>query len=427
LSAQQPAEPGEIIGGYRLDSILGRGGMGCVFLATHTKLGRKSAIKMLAPELVSQSEYVSRFLTEAKIVNDVRHPNIVDIHDFIELESPRRVAYVMELVEGGSLGSVIRKRQLTLRQAVNVSLQLVGALEAVHAVGVIHRDLKPENVLVVGDLESDLSTVPSIKVLDFGIAKSSSGDVSHKTVTGSMLGTPSYMAPEQIGAAPVSAATDVYAIGEIFYEMVSGQRLFRGDQVRLLSMKLLGELPELQIPESPAQSAIESLVHWCVEVDPAARPTLAQLANALTEILGMDAGSVAPKARPITADPEAAMTPANLASIAVTPARPLPLAWLGLGVSMAAIGAALAFWVHAQRAEIPIATALPIPVAQPAPVKVEAPVVPAKVELAPAAQPVEEPAAPAAKPKEATKRKAKIKTKPEATPGVVKKRELVPW
>ena len=127
LEGALPAKLGEVISGYRLDSVLGKGGMGCVYRATHTKLGRQVAIKILAPSLAAETEYVSRFLHEAKIVNDVRHPNIVDISDFIEIDSPRLVAYVMEFIEGPSLGSVLKSRRLTVRQAVNVSLQLTDA------------------------------------------------------------------------------------------------------------------------------------------------------------------------------------------------------------------------------------------------------------------------------------------------------------
>ncbi len=442
MSGKLPAEPGEQIGGYQLQQVLGQGGMGCVFLATHTRLGRKTALKMLAPELVAQEEYVSRFLSEAKIVNDVRHPNIVDIYDFIELESPRRVAYVMELIEGGSLSALLRQQRLSLRQAVNVSLQLASALDAVHSVGVVHRDLKPDNVLVVADPNSDLSQVPSVKVLDFGIAKSANADVAHKTITGSMLGTPSYMAPEQIAAQPVSPATDVYALGEIFYEMISGTRLFKGEPMKLLGAKLAGDLPELQIPEDcPAKESVEELVRWCVQVDAEVRPSMHQLAGALTEILAMEREPIPqetrrarPPARPRA--PET-MTPANLSSmVALTPAPPvrswvLPI----VGVACLALAGAIAFWVHGQAPQL---EALPMP---PAPAALAPPPAPApapRVEPTPAPIAAPEVVAPApttpepaaAKPERKRPRRIqKTEPAPDApqAPRVVKKRELVPW
>lgn len=447
MSTKLPAEPGEQIGGYQLQKVLGQGGMGCVFLATHARLGRKTALKMLAPELVAQEEYVSRFLSEAKIVNDVRHPNIVDIYDFIELENPRRVAYVMELIEGGSLSSLLRQQRLSLRQSINVALQLASALEAVHRVGVVHRDLKPDNVLVVGDPNTDLGQVPSVKVLDFGIAKSAGADVAHKTITGSMLGTPSYMAPEQFAAQPVSAATDVYALGEIFYEMVAGQRLFKGDQLKLLSAKLAGDLPDLQIPaDCPAQESVEELVRWCVQVDQEARPSIHQLAGALTEILGMEhepAPQATRRARPPPAvrprAPET-MTPANLASMALTPA-PTQRSWLlpAVGVVCLALAAAVAVGVRSRSEPTleplpmpaaPTPTAQPEPTSAPAVKATEAPAVKAP-EPTPTPAPVaDEAPAPAKVEKKRNKRPAKVEpspnTNPEA-PRVVKKRELVPW
>ncbi|MBK6689202.1 MAG: serine/threonine protein kinase [Deltaproteobacteria bacterium] len=434
MSGKLPAEPGEQIGGYQLQQVLGQGGMGCVFLATHTRLGRKTALKMLAPELVAQEEYVSRFLSEAKIVNDVRHPNIVDIYDFIELESPRRVAYVMELIEGGSLSALLRQQRLSLRQAVNVSLQLASALEAVHSVGVVHRDLKPDNVLVVADPSTDLSQVPSVKVLDFGIAKSANADVAHKTITGSMLGTPSYMAPEQIAAQPVSAATDVYALGEIFYEMVSGIRLFKGEPMKLLGAKLAGDLPELKIPEDcPAKESVEELVRWCVQVDSKERPSMHQLAGALTEILAMEREPMAPETRrarpPARPRPPETMTPANLASmVALTPAPAgrslvLPI----VGVVCLLLAGAIAFWVKGQAPKL---EALPMPPPAP-PAAVAPPPAPAPppvVEASP--PPVAEPEAPVAKPERKRPRRIqKPEPAPDApqAPRVVKKRELVPW
>src|SRR5262245_52777050 len=145
---------GAVLGGYQLDEVIGTGGMGAVYRATHVKLGRKAAIKVLSESLAGDPAYVSRFFHEARVVNEVGHPNIIDIIDFIETESPRRVAYVMELVEGPPLSKLLQVRRLSVRQSLNLTLQVLDALAAVHRINVIHRDLKPDNLLVVGSLET---------------------------------------------------------------------------------------------------------------------------------------------------------------------------------------------------------------------------------------------------------------------------------
>ncbi len=185
-----PAELGEIIAGYRLDSVIAQGGMGCVYAATHARLGRRAAVKVLIASLAADEIYVERFFNEAKVVNAVRHPNIIDVFDFVESPSPRRVAFVMELIDGPPLSAVIASQRMSVLQVVNVALQLADVLEAVHRIDVVHRDLKPDNILVVAPLDSDFSQVPSVKVLDFGIAKISAANRATSTMPGSVMGTP---------------------------------------------------------------------------------------------------------------------------------------------------------------------------------------------------------------------------------------------
>ncbi|MFO0724199.1 MAG: protein kinase [Myxococcota bacterium] len=281
-----PAELGEVLGGYRLESVLGLGGMGCVYVASHVRLGRKAAIKVLRGSLAADQAYVSRFFDEARVVNAIRHPNIIDIFDFIETEQPLRVACIMELVEGPTLRACLQKSALSLEQATNMGLQLTSALEAVHRVGVVHRDLKPDNVLMCGDLDGDFSPIPSIKILDFGIAKVRMSGDAGRTTPGLVLGTPAYMPPEQIGGQEVSAASDIYSMGILYYEAIAGRRLFTGEPTGILRRKLLGEVAELVLPEgTPAQDEIRALVQSCLATDPKDRPNLAEARSALETIL----------------------------------------------------------------------------------------------------------------------------------------------
>lgn len=467
-----PAELGTKIRDYRLDSVLGQGGMGCVYAATHQLLGRQVAIKVLASELASSEEYVSRFESEARIVNGVRHPNIVDIHDFIK--EAGRVAYVMEYVAGPSLGRFLRDGALSVRQAVNVTFQLASALEAVHAVGVVHRDLKPDNVLVLAGRETDLSAMPSVKILDFGIAKTNGEDVSHKTITGSMLGTPSYMAPEQVAAEPVSPATDVYALAELLYEMVAGHRLFTGDRMAILQQKLVGGPPELAWPEVPGWQILHALVREGLHARPEHRLSIADLVNGLNEVLsqqpdapmrtpvpGASAQPYVPSyVPPVSRTPpppvtsmrgEVVHTPVNMQSVIALPAPRSPLGRLALPLgAVLLIGGAVAaaFLIQQGRSPDNFIQAQPLPAAvsapaepvqaRPAPALVEPRLAPAQVVAAPrpAAPPVVTPApAPVAKKVTRRRRPSRVAKKapppqpaaPEAPPAAVKKTELVTW
>lgn len=443
--------------------------MGCVYAATHMTLGRRMALKVLAPELASSQEYVSRFRSEARIVNGVRHPNIVDISDFIIEDGC--VAYVMEYVDGPSLGGFLREGAMSVRQAVNVTFQLASALEAVHAVGVVHRDLKPDNVLVLHGRDTDLSGLPSVKILDFGIAKCPEQDVEHKTVTGSMLGTPSYMAPEQVAAEPVSAATDVYALAELLYEMVSGQRLFTGDRMDILRYKLTGDLPELAWPDVPGWEILDDLVRRGLHPRPEQRLTIVDLVMGLNEVVARQPDAPAPTANgyvPGSYVPSAAHTPAytggarspsmsahtpvNMQSVVLAPPKPLfGRIALPTGVVFAlAAGAVALFSLNASRAPEGMIDASPVavvvaPPPTPAPQPVAA--VPAaaavaageaseelllKEETKRAAQALAKRKSRAARKRRAQRRRAAKaapveKAETKAAPGVVKKSELVQW
>lgn len=274
--ARPPADVGEIIASYRLEELIGQGGMSWVFSARHMRLDRRAAVKVLYPEMAQDSEYVGRFFSEARLANEVRHPNVIEIFDFISSEEPRRVACIMELLPGVTLERLVKGRPMQLLPALNAAIQLTDALTAVHAAGVVHRDLKPGNVMIIGDPKGDLWERPALKILDFGIAKSVDRDHAVQlTRTGMIIGTPSYMAPEQIAGEKVSPATDLYAFAEILYEMLTGRRLFDGEFVVIFRAKLLGELPDLTLPaDLPFSGELTQLLRACLREVAADRPPL---------------------------------------------------------------------------------------------------------------------------------------------------------
>ncbi len=309
------AQVGEVIGDYRLDRVLGAGATSRVFLGTHVRLRRRAAIKVLADELSANRRTIERLLNEARVVNDIRHPNIIDISDFIESEEPRRVALVMEFVEGPSLKAVVA-RPVPHDQALGMALQLVSAISAAHGAGVVHRDLKPDNILLSFDPAEVPDAVPHLKVADFGIAKIAGAELGQKPATAVMIGTPAYMAPEQIaGQPPPSAATDVYAIGEVLYELLTGDRAHpKGSMHELIRVKLRGIVPPISLPEAvPNRDELSGLIRQCLELDQRARPSLRQVRDTLLSacpdhIRRLGAGSWARVER--SPDPEPETSPA---------------------------------------------------------------------------------------------------------------------
>ncbi len=219
---------GTTLGSYRILDKLGEGGMGVVYSAEHALIGRKAAVKMLRRECSSDQEIVTRFFNEARSTALIRHSGLVDVFDF-GYASDGSAYIVMEFLEGQSLASRIERHTgFALEELVEIGRQLAVAVGAAHGKGIVHRDLKPDNVFLV---PNDVDGGIKVKVLDFGIAKLA-GDVSTsvKTRTGSMMGTPLYMAPEQCrGAGEVDRRADIYSFGCILYEMVTGRAPFRGD------------------------------------------------------------------------------------------------------------------------------------------------------------------------------------------------------
>ena len=217
---------GQQFGNYRAVSLLGEGGMGAVYLAEHPAIGRRVAVKVLHKNYIRDENLLTRFLNEARAANAIRHPNIIEILDSGTIADGTPFL-VMELLEGESLGTRIRRDgALPIQTAVEFCYQTASALGAAHKKGIVHRDLKPDNLFVVPDPHDPERE--RIKVLDFGIAKlQQSANDSVKTRTGTLMGTPIYMSPEQCrGTKTVDHRSDIYSLGIIFFEMLCGQPPF---------------------------------------------------------------------------------------------------------------------------------------------------------------------------------------------------------
>ncbi len=246
---------GHTIGNYKITAKLGEGGMGVVYLAEHPVIGKKVAMKAIHPELSKNSDVVSRFITEAKAVNQIGHEHIVDIADFGN--TPEGEFYfVMEYLQGESLSDRLkREKTIPVAQAMSIGAQIADALNASHQQGIIHRDLKPENIfLCKRGANRDF-----VKVLDFGLAKLTQNDqkVTHKTRTGSVMGTPYYMSPEQCeGKTEIDYRADIYSLGVLIFEMLTGKVPFGGEGYGEIIVK------HVTMPPPSVRSVVPSLPEY---------------------------------------------------------------------------------------------------------------------------------------------------------------------
>ena len=260
--------------GYRVECLLGRGGMGVVFRAWHHRLNRPVALKMMLAGAYAGPRERERFQREAEAVAGLRHPNVVQVHDVGDADG--RPYFTMELVDGGSLAQTLTGTPLPVDRAAELVGTLAAAVQAAHAAGVVHRDLKPANVLLTAD--------GTPKVTDFGLARRLS-DEAGLTHTGVALGTPSYMAPEQAGgkADAVGPAADVYALGAILYELLTGRPPFRGETAAETVQQLLTHDP---VPPSRLNPRVprdlETICLKCLQKAPRLRyATAGELADDL--------------------------------------------------------------------------------------------------------------------------------------------------
>jgi serine/threonine-protein kinase len=276
--------PGTDVGGYLIERIIGTGGMGVVYAATHPLIGKRAAVKVLKPGLSNEPAAVERFITEARSVNQIGHPNIVDIFGFGTLPDGRNY-YIMDLLEGESLRTRLRRTgAVHVSEAASFIDEIASALMAAHAKGIIHRDLKPDNVFMM----VATGRWPEAKLLDWGLAKLVTPTSKFRTVTGSVLGTPVYMSPEQARAADsVDARTDIYALGVMAYELLCGDVPFRrGSSVDTLLAHAEDEVPPLaeRVPGLPEE--LVQLIEAMLAKAPGDRPTLAAVRTVLKRLKG---------------------------------------------------------------------------------------------------------------------------------------------
>ncbi|MDI1480800.1 serine/threonine-protein kinase [Polyangium sp. y55x31] len=269
LAAALELEAGRIVGEYRIERKIGEGGFGAVYAAVHPVIGKSAAIKVLNPQYSHNPVMVSRFVAEARAVNQIRHRGIIDIFSFGKLEDGRQY-YIMELLEGMTLEGYLRQRgRLRPSEALPILRQIARALDAAHAAGIAHRDLKPENVYLVFD--EDGSVFP--KLLDFGIAKLLGESQGHKTRTGTPMGTPLYMSPEQCRGKQVDHRTDIYSFGVMTHAVLTGQPPFMGDDVMDVLMQQVQTPPPAMSAVCPdVPTALDAPVLRMLAKDPAERP-----------------------------------------------------------------------------------------------------------------------------------------------------------
>ena len=369
-----------VAGRFKIEELIGQGGMGKVYRARHLALDRVVCLKMLKTALLEDPTLVGRFEREAKAASRLNHPNGISVLDFGRNEADGGLFIAMEYVQGKDLRLVLRDEwPLPEERLCNIMAQVLSALAEAHVHNVIHRDLKPENIMV----EQRRDQPDFVKVLDFGIAKILDSDMPGLTRNDVVCGTPQYMAPEQATGAQLDARCDLYAIGVILYQMATGQLPFDGQNSMEVLTKHVNEPPvppRQRQPDAPISEAMESLILRALEKDPALRP---QTAEEFRQLI-LKVPKQKPVEKPLPRDALATLShgttlPAASPSSAVQPVVPVGVAWprrklaaaAGAAVVILLLGAGA--WVKARRVQpaplvVPLAEATPAvaPAAAPA-------------------------------------------------------------
>jgi eukaryotic-like serine/threonine-protein kinase len=322
-----PLSPGVRLGPYEILDAIGAGGMGEVYRARDSRLGREIALKILPESFACETDRLHRFEQEARAVAALNHSNILAVFDIGQHNgSPFLVS---ELLEGESLRSVLDRGALPQRKTIEYGVQVAQGLAAAHDKGIVHRDLKPENVFITKD--------GRVKILDFGLAKlaqkagAAAADsdgitlTSSHTAAGAVMGTASYMAPEQVRGESVDPRTDIFAFGAVLYEMLSGQRAFRRDTpAETMTAVLKEDPPDLSDPGHPVSPSLDRTVRRCLEKKPEQRfQSATDLSFALAALSGSDSSGAF--------------------RAALNPRKMPPLLWVAMPLTLAAV--AVATWL----------------------------------------------------------------------------------
>ena len=385
-----------VVGAYRLVQRIGAGGMGEVWAAEHALLGRRAAVKLLLPELSNRPEILTRFFNEARAATAISDPGIVQVFDYGQ-DAHGRAFIVMELLEGEPLDKRLQRLSvLSVPDALRIMRQVASSLGAAHARGIVHRDLKPENIFLMRDPE--MPAGERAKILDFGIAKLTDDPIGPKSNTSSLVGTPTYMSPEQCrGTGQLDQRSDVYSLGCVLFTLVTGHPPFDGDGPgEVIAMHLREPTPLASSRRPEIAATVDDLIARCLAKDPHQRyASGAALASAIEALLTMPGFAAGPAPRGASAGGYTTRPPmttlSSLAGQAPAPRkRRGTVIAAGIGLA-AAIGASAAIWIVTRDAPgehgaVAVASPPPPPAPAPAPGPATAPA-PAAPAPAPAGTP----------------------------------------
>jgi serine/threonine protein kinase len=320
MMPDQPPDPrlGSVVAGYRIDSRIGRGGMGVVYVAEHQTLRRQAALKIIVPELAENPDFRERFLREARIAAGLTHPNIVTVYDAGEVDGMLYIA--MQFVPGRDLSQILRDdRRLGPYRMLDIARQVGAALDAAHVAGLIHRDVKPANVLIDGR---------HAYLTDFGLTKDRATEDEGLTRVGEVVGTTHYLAPEQVEGREVDGRADVYALGCLLFHCLTGELPFpRENDMAVLYAHLHDEPPKISEKRPQLPEGLDAVIAKALDKNPDRRfatcDELVQAARVVVDSAGPLAESSSATRRPSTVgrivppdgDPDSSPTPTHTSSV----------------------------------------------------------------------------------------------------------------
>jgi len=374
----------DTIGKYQLVRVIGEGGMGRVYEAMDPIIGRRVAVKTIALNFATDPETRARFFREAQAAGQLSHPNLITIHDIGEQKDMPYI--VMEYLEGMDLSRAIQQQQLSYDRKMQIMVDVCEGLAFAHAHEIVHRDIKPANIF--------LTNQGRVKILDFGLARGSMSDV---TRTGKLVGTPNYMAPEQIRGDDIDHRADIFSTGVVFYELLSGRKAFEGESIATTMYKVLETQPEpVHLIDAQLPATLSQIIDRALTKDRSVRfQTSSEMLDAIVEAHGRT--SLADRSRLQTMPlPRPARGPAKSTPAAERSGRSMPAIWIGAAAVVLAAVAGFAIWSQRSSAPEPSASVTRAEPAPPPPsAPAENPAPSAAAPASPAAAPVTPPPSPA--------------------------------